>query len=150
MKCPVKIYTIGFTKKSAERFFGLLEENQIGRVIDIRLKPGGQLAGFAKRDDLAYFLRELIGCEYHHYDFLAPSEDILKTYRQDKDWDRYECWFEALMDERGVLDRLDSTFFAEKSCCLLCSEEKPDQCHRRLVAERLARSWSEVEVVHLI
>lgn len=146
----MKIYTIGFTKKSAERFFGLLEENQIGRLIDIRLRPGGQLAGFTKRDDLAYFLHELIGCEYHHYDFLAPSEDILKTYRQDKDWDCYERQFEALMDERDVLNRLDPTFFAGKSCCLLCSEEKPDQCHRRLVAERLARSWPEVEVVHLI
>ena len=150
MKWPVKIYTIGFTKKSAERFFVLLKENQIGRLIDIRLKPGGQLAGFAKRDDLAYFLRELIGCEYHHFDFLAPSEDILKTYRQDKDWDRYERQFEALMNEREVLNRLDPSFFAEKPCCLLCSEEKPDQCHRRLIAERLDRSWPDVEVIHLI
>jgi uncharacterized protein (DUF488 family) len=146
----VKIYTIGFTKKSAERFFGLLKENRIGRLIDIRLRPGGQLAGFAKRDDLAFFLRELIGCEYHHFDFLAPSEDILKTYRQDKDWDRYEWRFEALMDERDVLGRLDPAFFAEEACCLLCSEDQPDQCHRRLVAERLARSWPDVEVVHLI
>jgi uncharacterized protein (DUF488 family) len=150
MKAPMKIYTIGFTKKSAERFFELLEENQIGRLIDIRLRPGGQLAGFAKRDDLAYFLRELIGCEYQHFEFLAPSEDILKTYRQDKDWDRYERQFEALMDERDVLDRLDHALFAEGPCCFLCSEDKPDQCHRRLVAERLARSWPDVEVVHLI
>jgi len=146
----VKIYTIGFTKKSAERFFELLEHNQIGRLIDIRLKPGGQLAGFSKRDDLAYFLRELIDCEYHHFDYLAPSEDILKTYRQDKDWGRYERQFEALMDERDILDRLDPTFFAETSCCLLCSEEKPDQCHRRLVVERLTRNWPDVGVVHLI
>jgi uncharacterized protein (DUF488 family) len=145
----VKIYTIGFTKKSAERFFALLKENQIGRLIDIRLKPGGQLAGFAKQDDLAYFLNELNDCEYHHFDFLAPSEDILKSYRQDKDWERYERQFEALMDERDVLGQLDLTFFAEKPCCLLCSEDTPDQCHRRLVAERLARSWPDVEVVHL-
>ena len=145
----MKIYTIGFTKKSAERFFELLRENQIGRLIDIRLKPGGQLAGFAKGGDLAYFLRELIGCEYHHFDFLAPSEDILKTYRQDKDWERYERRFEALMDERDVLDRLDPAFFVEKPCCLLCSEDTPDRCHRRLIAERLARSWPDVEVVHL-
>jgi uncharacterized protein (DUF488 family) len=114
------------------------------------LKPGGQLAGFAKQDDLAYFLRELIGCEYHHLDCLAPSEDILSTYRQDKDWSRYERQFEALMDERDVLSQLDPTFFAEKPCCLLCSEDTPDQCHRRLVAERLARSWPDVEVVHLL
>ena len=146
----MKIYTIGFTKKSAEQFFGLLKENRIGRLIDIRLRPGGQLAGFAKRDDLAFFLRELIGCEYHYLDFLAPSEDILKTYRQDKDWERYERRFEALMDERDVLGRLDAAFFAEEACCLLCSEDQPDQCHRRLVAERLARSWPDVEVFHLI
>jgi uncharacterized protein (DUF488 family) len=146
----VKVYTIGFTKKSAERFFGLLKENQIGRLIDIRLKPGGQLAGFAKQDDLAYFLRELVGCEYFHFDLLAPSEDILKTYHQDKDWERYERQFEALMDERDVLSQLDPTFFAAKPCCLLCSEDTPDQCHRRLVAERLARNWPDVEVVHLI
>ena len=146
----MKIYTIGFTKKSAERFFGLLKDNHIGRLIDIRLKPGGQLAGFAKKNDLAYFLRELAACEYHHFDFLAPSDDILKAYRQDKDWQRYEQQFEALMDERDVLNRLDPTFFSEKHCCLLCSENTPDMCHRRLVAERLARSWPDVEIVHLI
>jgi uncharacterized protein (DUF488 family) len=145
----VKIYTIGFTKKSAEHFFALLKENQIGRLIDIRLKPGGQLAGFAKQADLAYFLRELNDCEYHHLDFLAPSEDILKTYRQDKDWDRYERRFEALMDERDIVNRLDPAFFAAKRCCLLCSEDTPEQCHRRLVVQRLARNWPDVEVVHL-
>jgi uncharacterized protein (DUF488 family) len=145
----MRIYTIGFTKKPAERFFQLLKENQIGKLIDIRLKPGGQLAGFAKQDDLAFFLHKLIDCEYHHYDFLAPSEEILKAYRKDKDWQRYEEQFEALMDERDVLGQLDPAFFAEKACCLLCSEDTPDQCHRRLVAERLARSWPDVEIVHL-
>ena len=146
----MKIYTIGFTKKSAERFFGLLQDSNIGRLVDIRLKPGGQLAGFAKKNDLAYFLRELATCDYHHFDFLAPSDDILKAYRQDKDWQRFEQKFEALMDARDVLNHLDPTFFSEKPCCLLCSEDTPDMCHRRLVAERLARSWPDVEIVHLI
>ncbi len=145
----MKIYTIGFTRKSAERFFELLKDNHVSRLIDIRLKPGGQLAGFAKQDDLAYFLRELVGCEYHHLDFLAPSDDILKDYRQNKDWGRYEQRFEALMDERDVLSRLDPAFFAGETCCLLCSEDTPDRCHRRLVAERLARYWPDVEIVHL-
>jgi uncharacterized protein (DUF488 family) len=149
MRLVVKIYTIGFTKKSAERFFELLKDNQISRLIDIRLKPGGQLAGFAKQGDLTYFLRELIDCEYHHFEFLAPSDDILTAYRQDKDWQRYEQQFEALMDERDVLRRLDLAFFAEEVCCLLCSEDTPDRCHRRLVAERLARYWPDVEIVHL-
>ena len=146
----MKIYTIGFTRKSAKRFFELLKDNHIGRLIDIRLKPGGQLAGFTKKDDLAYFLGELLGCEYHHFDFLAPSDDILKAYRKDKDWPGYEQKFEALLDERDALSQLHPAFFAEKACCLLCSEDRPDQCHRRLVAERLARSWPGVEIVHLI
>jgi uncharacterized protein (DUF488 family) len=149
MRLVVKIYTIGFTKKSAERFFALLKDNHIGRLIDIRLKPGGQLAGFAKQGDLAYFLRELVDCEYHHFEFLAPSNDILTAYRQDKDWQRYEQQFEALLDERDVSKRLDPAFFAEEVCCLLCSEDTPDRCHRRLVAERLARYWPDVEIVHL-
>ncbi len=145
----MKIYTIGFTKKSAKKFFELLKDNHVGRLIDIRLKPGGQLAGFAKKDDLAYFLRELLDCEYYHFDFLAPSDDILAVYRKDKNWQRYEQQFEALMDERDISSRLDSAFFAEKPCCLLCSEDRPDKCHRRLVAERLARQWPGVEIVHL-
>jgi uncharacterized protein (DUF488 family) len=145
----MKIYTIGFTKKSARKFFELLKDNHIGRLIDIRLKPGGQLAGFAKKDDLAYFLRELLNCEYHHFDFLAPSDDILNIYRKDRNWRHYERQFEALMDERDALTHLDPTFFAEKPCCLLCSEDMPDKCHRRLVAERLARQWPGVEIVHL-
>jgi len=146
----MKIFTIGCAGKPAERFFGLLGDNQIGRLVDVRLNPRGQLAGFAKQDDLAYFLRVLVDCEYHHLDFLAPSSDILKTYRQDKDWERYQQRFESLMDERDVLSQLDIKFFTERRCCLLCSEHEPDWCHRRLVAERLARSWPDVEVVHLM
>jgi uncharacterized protein (DUF488 family) len=146
----MKIFTIGFAGKPAERFFGLLEDNQIGRLVDVRLNPRGQLAGFAKQDDLAYFLRVLVSCEYYHFDFLAPSSDILKSYRQDKDWGRYQRRFESLMDERDVLSQLDIKFFAERHCCLLCSEHEPDRCHRRLVAERLARGWPDVEVVNLM
>jgi uncharacterized protein (DUF488 family) len=145
----MRIYTIGFTQKSAERFFSLLADHCIGRLIDIRLHPDGQLAGFAKREDLAYFLRKLVGCEYYHFDFMAPSEEIFRAYRQDKDWARFEQSYSRLMDERAMIQRLDPFFFDEKPCCLLCSEHLPDRCHRRLLAERLAQSWPNVEVIHL-
>jgi len=145
----MRIYTIGFTQKSAERFFSLLADHGIGRLVDIRLHPDGQLAGFAKREDLAYFLRKLVGCEYYHFDFIAPSEEIFRAYRQDKDWARFEQSYGRLMEERAMIQRLDPSFFAEKPCCLLCSEHLPDRCHRRLLAERLAQSWPNVEVVHL-
>ena len=146
----MNLYTIGFTKKPAERFFGLLRDNGVRCLVDIRRHPDGQLAGFAKRADLAYFLAELAGCDYLHLDLLAPSDDILAAYRQDRDWPRYVARFEALMDERGVPASLDRRLFAERPCCLLCSEATPERCHRRLVAERLAAHWPDTTVIHLV
>ncbi len=146
----MKLYTIGFTKKSAEKFFSLIRNNGVERLLDIRLHPGGQLAGFAKGDDLAYFLAELAGCEYHHILSLAPTEDILSSYRKDHDWNKYVVRFEALMDERGVPYSLDHSLLQGKACCLLCSEATTEKCHRRLVAERIAQHWPGTEVVHLV
>ncbi|GAB4506436.1 MAG: hypothetical protein Kow00123_05740 [Anaerolineales bacterium] len=146
----MKVYTIGFTQKRAEEFFGLLREHGVRRVVDIRLNPGGQLAGFAKKEDLPYFLRELAdGCQYVHMPELAPTKEILEDYRSDHDWPRYVARFERLMDERGIPDALDRAEFERLPSCLLCSEPLPDHCHRRLVAERLKRRWPDVEVVHL-
>jgi uncharacterized protein (DUF488 family) len=147
----MKIYTIGFTQKTAEEFFGLLRDNGVRILVDIRLKPHGQLAGFAKQGDLPYFLRELAGgCGYVHLPELAPTKDILKEYRGGgTEWADYERRFEALMDERGIPATLDRGLFEGGACCLLCSEATPEQCHRRLVAERLRAHWPGVEIVHL-
>ncbi len=146
----MQLFTIGFTKKSAERFFSLLRDNEVQRLVDIRLRPGGQLAGFAKSDDLAYFLRELANCAYTYLPELAPSEEIRSAYRKDHKWPIYAQRFEALMDERRIPLALDRALFEQERCCLLCSEATPQQCHRRLVAERLARDWGDVDIVHLV
>ena len=146
----MKLFTIGFTGKPARRFFELLAENGVQRVVDIRLRPGGQLSGFAKERDLAWFLDRLNGCDYVRLPELAPTEEILGDYRKNHDWLLYVKRFEALMDERGIPDSLDEVSFRSQASCLLCSEPTPEQCHRRLVAERLARAWSDVEIVHLV
>jgi uncharacterized protein (DUF488 family) len=146
----MRLYTIGFTQKPAARFFGLLREHGVGRICDIRLHPDGQLAGFAKRQDLAWFLAELAGCDYRHLPELAPTDEILKGYRQDRDWNQYVQRFEALMDERRIPSALDRSLFAERPCCLLCSEATPAKCHRRLVADRLAAAWTDLEIIHLV
>jgi uncharacterized protein (DUF488 family) len=145
----MKLYTIGFTQKSAERFFGLLAEHGVEQVVDIRLKPGGQLSGFAKQDDLAWFLERLNGAGYVYLPQLSPSAEIRDDYRQDHDWERYVPRFEALMDVRGIPATLDRALFTERVSCLLCSEPSPERCHRRLVGERLSRAWPDIEVVHL-
>ncbi len=146
----MKLYTIGFTQKHAETFFELLRYNGIQRLVDIRISPDGQLSGFARKDDLPYFLDRLAnGCAYVHLPELAPTKEILKDYRADGDWNRYVLRFEALLDARNIPATLQREDYETQVSCLLCSEATPEQCHRRLVAERLAAYWPDVEIVHL-
>ena len=146
----MKIFTIGFTQKSAQEFFDLLRNHQIQRLVDIRLHPSGQLAGFAKQEDLPYFLDRLADqCGYVYLPELAPTKEILHDYREDHDWERYVQRFEQLMDERDIITTLNQADFEIQASCFLCSEATPEKCHRRLVAERLATHWKDVEVVHL-
>ena len=146
----MKLYTIGFTQKRAETFFELLRQHGVQRLVDIRLRPDGQLSGFARKDDLPYLLSRLAdGCEYVHMPLLAPTKDTMKAYRADSDWPRYVQQFEALMDERRIPEVLNREEFEQRTSCLLCSEATPEKCHRRLVAERLAEQWPDVEIVHL-
>jgi uncharacterized protein (DUF488 family) len=144
----VRVFTIGFTKKSAEAFFTALRESGARRVVDVRLHNVSQLAGFAKRDDLRYFLREIPGMDYVHLTELAPSPELLDGYRKRQvDWATYEQVFLDLMRIRRVEDTVPRELIADG--CLLCSEDKPHRCHRRLVAEYLRERWGDLEIVHL-
>jgi uncharacterized protein (DUF488 family) len=144
----LKLFTIGFTKKSAETFFGLLREAGVRRVIDVRLNNSSQLAGFAKRDDLQFFLKAICGIDYVHMRELSPTEEILEEYRKNGgEWAAYEERFVKLISNRRIEELL--TKKAAHLACLLCSEETPDRCHRRLVAEHLAKKWGNLEIVHL-
>lgn len=142
------LFTIGFTKKTARRFFELLRTSGAERVIDVRLNNVSQLAGFTKRDDLAYFLKEIAGIGYTHLPELAPTQDMLDEYKKRKgEWGTYEKRFLVLMKERRIEETLPKDVIAEG--CLLCSEEKPHYCHRRLVAEYLKDHWGDVQITHL-
>ncbi len=144
----IKIFTIGFTKKTAEEFFMRLIQAGVKRVIDIRLNNVSQLAGFAKRDDLCYFLRTIGKIDYVHRPDLAPTQQILDDFKKNKGgWEIYEKNFLALLSSREVETRISPELLHE--ACLLCSEEKPAQCHRRLVAEYLCARWKHVKIVHL-
>ena len=144
----MKVYTIGFTKKSASKFFELIRESGAQRLIDIRLNNVSQLAGYTKKDDLAYFVQEICGIQYEHVPDLAPTREILHAYRNEhKNWDTFENAFLSLMKERGVEKLPLRQRIA--NACLLCSEDQPANCHRRLVAEYLGRHWGNIEIIHL-
>jgi len=143
-----RLYTIGFTKKNAETFFSKLQKAGVTHLIDIRLNNVSQLAGFAKRDDLIYFLKSLCSCGYIHMPELAPTKEILDAYKKNNiDWNEYESQFNTLITNRHI----ESKVTAEElnNACLLCSEHTSDQCHRRLVAEYLKVKYPNIQIEHL-
>jgi len=144
----LKILTIGFTKTTAKDFFGRLRKSGAKKIVDVRLNNVSQLAGFAKRDDLEYFAHELCGISYQHMPAFAPTKDILDDYKKRKEmpWDEYEARFLKLMAERQI-EKMNPEDI--DGGCLLCSEDKPHHCHRRLVAEYLKGKWEGVEIIHL-
>ena len=144
----MRILTIGFTKKSAERFFKMLHNAGTRKVVDVRLNNVSQLAGFAKKNDLAYFLKEICDVGYVHLPSLAPTKEMLDTYKKKRGtWEDYERRFVHLMEERRIEDKIQPESLED--ACLLCSEDKPHHCHRRLVAEYLQARWGDVEIEHL-
>lgn len=144
----IKLFTIGFTKKNAEKFFTLLIENKVKRVVDIRLNNTSQLSGFAKADDLKYFLKAVAGIEYVNLPELAPTQEIMDDVKKNNgSREVFRDSYTSLISKRRV-DRMDIRDLLNNSC-LLCSEDKPDECHRKLAAEYLKKKWGNVEIVHL-
>lgn len=144
----MKVFTIGFTKKNAEQFFTCLRQPGLVRLIDARLNNVSQLAGFTKKDDLRFFLREINGIDYVHRSDLAPTKEILDEYKKNGgEWSVYERQFIELMTRRKVEQKVSKELI--DGGCLLCSEATPEHCHRRLVAEYLRSHWDDLNIIHL-
>jgi len=145
----IRLYTIGFTEKTASTFFTLLKTAGVRKIIDTRLNNVSQLAGFAKGKDLEYFAKEIGDMGYEHNINLAPTKELLSSYR-DKTitWAQYETEYISLLDARNIIQEID--FEKLNDSCLLCSEHKPEMCHRRLLAEYLQGENKNIEIIHLI
>jgi len=146
----MKVFSIGFTEKTAEKFFSLIRSQpDVKSLVDVRLNNVSQLSGFAKKNDLKYFLKELCNVNYLHIPDLAPTKEMLNPYKKGEvSWEIYEYNFLNLMAKRNI-ERIDRSLIEDS--CLLCSEHKPHNCHRRLVIEYLNNHWdTNFEVKHLI
>lgn len=142
-----KIYTIGTNGKSPREFFKLLKDNDIDLLLDIRLNNKSQLAGFAKGGDdyLGYFLNDLFGIKYIHDTLFSPTDEILDAYHKDHDWDKYVIGFDKLIKNRKMKEHFDKTYSKYNNVCLLCAEETPEKCHRRLVAEVISNDKRSIK-----
>lgn len=146
----ITLYTIGFTKKNAQKFFELLKNAGVRKLVDIRINNASQLAGFAKGTDLKFFMKAICNAEYEHITDLAPTKELLKNY-QDKviDWNGYTVVFKKILQDRHIAERFNVENF--DNCCFLCTEDTPEQCHRRLVAEffKAKNPDKDIRIVHL-
>lgn len=144
----MRVFTIGFTKTTAESFFARLKEAGVRTVVDVRLNNVSQLSGFAKKNDLRYFLKEICGIGYDHRPELAPTQNILDSFKKKNGlWSAYEEQFIQLMEHRRIEHTIPRDLV--DNACLLCSEDKPHHCHRRLVVEYLKTKWGNIDIGHL-
>lgn len=145
----INLFTIGFTKKPAETFFKLLKDSGVKQLVDTRINNVSQLSGFAKGSDLRFFAREIGNMSYHHNIDFAPTKELLSLYRTKKlAWNDYETEYLNLLDIRKIAQKINVENLHQN--CLLCSEHKPDKCHRRLLAEYLKQVRNDIQIIHLI
>lgn len=145
----IQLYTIGFTKKPAETFFRLLKNSGVKRLVDTRINNVSQLSGFAKAPDIQYFAAEIGNISYEHNIDLAPTKSLLAHYRaKELTWPEYETEYLNLLDVRKIAQKIDIEKLHQN--CLLCSEHKPEKCHRRLLAEYLQQVKNDIRITHLI
>lgn len=147
----ITLFTIGFTKKNAEKFFNLLTNANVAKLIDIRINNSSQLSGFAKGIDLAYFTKKICNIEYKHIIEFAPTKELLSDYQNKSiNWTQYEIIYKNLLKQRNILSKYNIDDM--NGACFLCTEEKPDQCHRRLLVEYLKNNHPEknIKIVHLM
>ena len=144
----MQIFTIGYTKKSAREFFGLIKANEIDVLVDVRLYNNTQLAGFSKSRDLEFFLAALCGCGYVWAKQFAPSPALFNDYKSGQiDWAACEAVYRDFLNAHTGLDFF--RLYRNKRICLLCAEETPECCHRRLLAEKIADEYDGTEITHL-
>lgn len=142
------IYTIGYTQKNAKKFFSLLATSHASKIIDIRLNNSSQLAGFTKQEDLSFFLRKILDWDYVYQPLLAPTKELLDNYKKKIiSWNDYELIFHQILEERKVYEKITRGNLVNG--VLLCSENLPNYCHRRLVAEYFKKKWENIEIKHL-
>lgn len=144
------VYTIGFTKKSAQAFFTCIQEHNIQTLIDIRLNNTSQLAGFSKGNDIAYFLQVICGCNYQYEAIFAPTKELMQDYQSKSiSTQQFEARYTQLINSRDALRYFIQHYANAGSICLLCSEDTPDHCHRRVLAELLAGALPDISIQHL-
>lgn len=143
------VYTIGYKTKPLSQFIEQLRAAGVDAVIDIRLRNTSHLAGYTKRDDLAFLLTEGFSLGYEHHPEFAPTPEILDAYRADGNWAAYQTHFMPLLARRAAEAVGREILARYRAPCLLCAEETAEHCHRRLVAEYWAEHIPGLTIVHL-
>jgi len=141
------VYTIGTQGMHDAPFLQLLREHQVDAVIDVRLRNEGRYYRFASGKHIRALV-EQDGIAYRHELAFAPTSAMRKVYEVYGDWAAYELTYDCLKDEREMGTLWGEEYSRFTNPCLLCAEELPDRCHRRLLAEHLGKVF-DVPILHL-
>lgn len=139
-----KIFTIGFSGKKQDSFLEVLDAVGVKTLIDIRLWRVARFVPWASGINLT----KILGERYKYYPELAPTKELLGAYKDGQiDWAGYKKVFNGILTERQAENLFQQPDL--NKVCFLCSEKSFEHCHRRLVAEYLARHFPDIQIVHL-
>jgi len=140
-----RLYTIGHSTHSYERFLKLLLDHGVNFVLDVRSLPhSGRAPQFSQRP-LRVALRS-DGIRYRHAGNILGGRPADRKFYED---DQVQYGRMAASDEfQKALMRVRSAARTQR-VCLVCAEGDPLTCHRFLLLARYLRS-TELDIVHIL
>jgi uncharacterized protein (DUF488 family) len=138
----LSVFTIGHSKHPIEKFLGLLREHGVEVLVDARSQPFSRFSPQFSRKALESAVTEVSIRYLFMGDSLGGRPAPRECYDADGklDYDRVEA---QEFYQRGIERLLDG--IARFRVCIMCAEEDPSHCHRRLLVTRtLVRGGVEV------
>jgi uncharacterized protein (DUF488 family) len=146
----MRIWTIGHSTRTIEKFISLLEEHGIKQLADVRLLPGSRRYPQFNKETLADSLSKAGIC-YEHFPELGgrrkPRENSPNTAWRNESFRGYADYMETEEFDKGVKRLLDLAADAAPTA-IMCAEAVWWRCHRSLISDYLKAV--DIEVMHIL
>lgn len=141
-----KIFTIGYGNRRVEDFIKILKDFDIQYLIDVRSKPYSKFNPDFNQNELKFLLKGK-GIIYGFFgDTLGGRPNCPCCYDNEGKVD-YDAVRKQEFFKNGLV-RLETAYHKQFKIALMCSESKPEECHRaKLIGEELVKN--EIEISHI-
>jgi uncharacterized protein (DUF488 family) len=145
-----KIWTIGHSTRSIDKFISLLEEHGIKLLVDVRSLPGSKRYPQFNKETLTNSLGKT-GIRYEHFSELGgrrkAKENSRNTAWRNASFRGYADYMETEEFQNGVIRLLDHTANVGPTA-IMCAEAVWWRCHRSLISDYLKARG--IEVMHIL